>query len=300
MKILRGLLLGGCVLTLAACSNTRTELNALNEAQSVGSPFTQKLTSQYRTFANGEMAAHDYPDALHFARKGLATSAGNNVLPEPVSDWNLDLPSIQELSTARGRLMAALDNGAREIAPEQAANAQYGFDCWIEQQEEKWQTQDIAACKNEFMTSMNTLEGMVSTAPPPAPMPEPAQAPAPTIADAVEPMTAEDAMYLVFFDFDKSGVTAGGQSIIDTVAQEAKAQNPKIIRIIGHTDSAGPENYNDKLALQRAEAVKQALSAKGVDASSIQVTSRGEAEPLVQTADNIREPSNRRAQISFE
>ena len=73
-------------------------------------------------FANRELNDNmDYPDALHFARKGLAAAAGETVMPEPIADWNLLPRHMEELSTARGRLIVALDLGAREIAPQPAA-----------------------------------------------------------------------------------------------------------------------------------------------------------------------------------
>ena len=79
MKVIRSLVLGACVIGLGACSNyqAHSEVKALNEVQAVGSPFTQYLAGEYRTFTNRELnEMFDYPDALHFARKGLAAAAG--------------------------------------------------------------------------------------------------------------------------------------------------------------------------------------------------------------------------------
>ena len=52
--------------------------------------------------------------------------------------------------------------------------------------------------------------------------------------------------------------------------------------------------------MRSANAVRDALSQRGVDMSSIRVEGRGENEQLVSTADNVREPANRRAEITFE
>ncbi len=302
MNKLRGLVMICSVLALGACTNFRShsEVEALNEVQPVGSPFTQHLAAEYRTFANREMnEMFDYPDALHFARKGLATAAGEVVMPEPISDWNLLPQHMEELSAARGRLIVAFDLGAREIAPQPAAIAQARFDCWIEQQEENWQATDIMECKNQYLEAINALEGLLQpympVPQPPAPMPEPVALPVPA-----EPMTPADAMYLVFFDFDKYDIGAGGQNVLDAVAEEVRSRNLGSVTIVGHTDAAGPNSYNDKLAMRRANAVRDALSTRGVDASLIRVEGRGETELLVQTADGVREPANRRAQITFD
>ena len=296
MSKLRGLILSGCVLAVTACSNfdAHSEVEALNEAQAVGSPFTQALAGEYRTFANTEMHdMMDYPDAIHFARKGLAAAAGEVVMPEPISDWNLNPGHMEELSTARGRLVVAFDLGAREIAPQQSAVAQAKFDCWIEQQEENWQDKDIAACKKGFMDAMDALEGLIKPAPE-------VMAPVEAAAPPAEPMKPEDAMYLVFFDFDKSDIGAGGENVLDAVAQEVKSRSLKAVHIVGHADSSGPKGYNDKLSMKRANAVRDALAKRGVDAALIRVEGRGEDELLVQTPDGVREPANRRAQVTFE
>jgi len=177
MKKLRGFMILAGVAALAACSgfNDFDEVQALNEVQAVGSPFTQKLTSEYRTFVNSEtFDMYDHADGLHFARKGIASARGDVVMPEPVGDWNIDAQHINELSTARARLVNVYDLGAREMQPDLSAVAQARFDCWIENQEENYTADQIAQCKNEFMNALNQLEGAMPAAPPPAPEPAPA------------------------------------------------------------------------------------------------------------------------------
>lgn len=293
MKLVRNLVLTATsLLLLGGCTvfDSFSEVDALNETQAIGSPFTQALADEYRIFANRELREmFDYPDALHFARKGLAAASGEAVMPEPVSDWNLEEPYIQELSAARGRLIVAYDLAAREIAPQEAAHAQAMFDCWIEQQEENWQDDDIINCKNEYESAINRLEGMLQ--PPPA---EPMAQPAP------EPMAPEDAVYLVFFNWDSKDLGSGALNVLDAVAQEVAKNPPSQINIIGHADTSGPQDYNQKLAFSRANKVRDALVQRGVNANILMVDSRGENELLVETPDNVREPANRRVNISFE
>lgn len=300
MKVLRGLVLGACIIGLGACSNyqAHSEVKALNEVQAVGSPFTQYLAGEYRDFTNRELnEMFDYPDALHFARKGLAAAAGEVVMPEPISDWNLNPQHMEELSTARGRLVVAFDLGAREVAAQQSAIAQARFDCWIEQQEENWQDNDIAQCKNQFMEAVNALEGMVKPAAIPA---EPMMPVENVDTGPSEPMKVEDAMYLVFFDFDKSSVATSGESVLDAVGTEVKSRSLNVLNVVGHTDRAGSRTYNNRLAMKRANSVRDALIKRGVDASLIKVDGRGEDQNLVATDDNVREPANRRAEITFK
>lgn len=295
MKMVRVLSLLAVILALGACGfKSKSEVGALNEAQAVGSPFTQQLTSEYRAFSNDlQNNKMDYADALHFARKGLAASAGEVVLPEPISDWNLKPNHIEELAPARAGLIAALDRGGREQQPQVAAVAQARFDCWIERQEAEWTNTNIP-CKSQFFDALNKLGG--------TPVVPPAEAMMPPITSAAPPTTplaVEDAKYLVFFDFDKSNLDAGAQSVVDSIAQEAKKQNLSAVNIVGHADKSGSEKYNQRLGMKRANAVREALQARGIEARLLNVDSRGETEPMVPTPDGVREPANRRAEVTF-
>jgi len=103
--------------------------------------------------------------------------------------------------------------------------------------------------------------------------------------------------FIVFFDFDKSDLTPAAR---DTIAKAANAYRTKggaQIKASGHTDRAGTEAYNMALSLRRANAVKDQLVRDGVAASDISVVGLGESQPLVPTADGVREAQNRRVEI---
>lgn len=305
MSRFRHLGLIAVALTLGACSVSQgySEVNALNRAQASGSPFTQQLTAEYKAFSNYLLKdMQDYADSLHFARKGLTAAAGENVMPEPVNDWNLEAGEIPPLSDARARLVSAFDRGAREIIPGKSAVAQARYDCWIEQDEGSVNDTNRTGkldCKAQFMAAMQEVEAALPAAPV---IQETAAVPAPVgmMEQTAEPMALKEAMYLVFFDWDSSVVGQGGASVLDAVVKEIKDRGVKRVNIVGHTDTSGPTDYNDKLAMRRANAIKQELISRGIDASMINVSGRSENDLLVQTADNVREPANRRGVITFE
>lgn len=301
MQILRALMVAAAVTALTACDfNKFDEVDAINEAQPVGSAFTQKLSSEYKDFVNSELNdMGDHADALHFSRKGLSAARGDVVVPEQLSDWNVPADTMNELAQGRSRLVAVFDLGAREAYPDVSAVAQARFDCWIENQEENFQPDEINRCKQEFLSALQQLEGAMPAAPqqPPA---APGPAPDALNVDPNAPMATENAMYLVFFDWDQADLGPGAQSVLDAVATEAKRRNLTSINVVGHADRSGTEAYNDKLAQRRANAVRDALAQRGIDANLINISSRGENEPLVETPDGVREPANRRAQISFQ
>jgi OOP family OmpA-OmpF porin len=72
------------------------------------------------------------------------------------------------------------------------------------------------------------------------------------------------------------------------------------IDLVGHTDTSGSDSYNQKLSMQRSNIVRDALAQRGVDPSMVTVNHRGENELLVDTPDGVREPANRRTEITFQ
>jgi len=131
------------------------------------------------------------------------------------------------------------------------------------------------------MLSLQMRFGAPTAAPPPPPMPAPVAAPS----------------YMVFFDWDRADLSAQALSTIQQAAGAFKTKGSARITATGHADKSGPENYNMALSLRRANAVKDALVRDGVPAASIAVVGRGESQPLVPTADGVREPQNRRVEI---
>lgn len=125
---------------------------------------------------------------------------------------------------------------------------------------------------------------------PAAPAPAPAPAPA-----AVQ--QAPQTEYLVFFDWDKADITPVSDKIIGDAAAAAGKVRAVSIHVIGHTDTSGAPAYNQKLSVRRAQAVQRGLVAKGVPANMVTIEGKGETQLLVPTGPNVREPSNRRAQI---
>jgi hypothetical protein len=125
------------------------------------------------------------------------------------------------------------------------------------------------------------LAACTSEPPPPAPPPQPAAA----------------TSFMVFFDWDRSNLSAQAESTLQQAADTYRRTGAARVTATGHADRSGPENYNMALSLRRANAVKDSLVRKGVPAGAIQVIGKGETQPLVPTADGVREPQNRRVEI---
>lgn len=119
-----------------------------------------------------------------------------------------------------------------------------------------------------------------------------------TGAVAVEPGTIQDFIVnvgdRVFFDFDKSTLTAKAQETLDKQAAWLSRVPSATILIEGHCDERGTREYNLALGERRATAVKDYLISKGVAASRIKTISYGKERPAVLGSNEWAWSQNRR------
>jgi peptidoglycan-associated lipoprotein len=100
----------------------------------------------------------------------------------------------------------------------------------------------------------------------------------------------------VFFDFDSSAIKATEQAKIARVADYLKANNAPLtgVRVEGHCDERGTEEYNRSLGERRAIAVREELLRLGIEAGRVETVSFGEDRPAVQGHDESAYRQNRR------
>lgn len=96
----------------------------------------------------------------------------------------------------------------------------------------------------------------------------------------------------LFFDVNSSTIKPGGYAELDRVANVLAQYPQTMIRVEGHTDQTGSEQYNLQLSERRANAVKNALTQKGIDAARITPVGMGECCPV--SSDNA---ANRRVSM---
>lgn len=234
---------------------------------------------------------------------------------------------MKTFSDARSRLIRVLDAGARSSHPVIAAKAQSNYDCWIEQSEEYWRENELRPCKQGFLAAMADLEKHLISEVLPSDvisrnkrpdLPEPPFEPIQTGEEATtsrtvapdtklepesakSPLQADNAKFLAFFDWDSAKVSSSAEKVLTSVALEVQNNDAlNSITLTGHADTSGPEKYNMRLGQKRADAVKKVLKDKGLDTVKITTLSRGENDLMVETDDGVREPSNRRVEITFE
>lgn len=96
-----------------------------------------------------------------------------------------------------------------------------------------------------------------------------------------------------------TNLTEESKALIPKIVSEA-IQRPAVdVSVIGHTDTVYTTIYNDQLALTRATKVSELLQENGLKANSLTIESHGKRNLLVPTADGVREPMNRRVEVSL-
>lgn len=260
--------------------------------------FTGSLAANYYAMATIRAKDGDKIDADYWARKSQAAANGEAVPPERMkvvsevsasvpeegakrepahaTTWNVPgladpahSPNVQALQGGRDKYVALLNEGGRDRFPTLAARGQAFYDCWIERSEANIPGDPrFTACKTNFISDATDLNVLLHP---------PGQRGA-------------------FFDYNSATLTAQGkQQIADAVAfiKDGTAK----LRITGKADRSGADAYNQKLSERRAQAVKDAAMANGLDASRIVIAWTGETQLPVATKDGVKEARNRVVQI---
>ncbi len=103
--------------------------------------------------------------------------------------------------------------------------------------------------------------------------------------------------FLLEFEPGTSQLTAESQARLADIVARAQARSGGEIVVTGHTDRQGSLEANDKLSLERAQAIRTLLIERGFKRELIEAVGRGEREPVVPTDDEVAEPRNRRAEL---
>jgi len=306
------------------------EYRMMMEMRPVGSPFATELFYHYRNLIDSAREESLMWNKRHqLMRKARMAAEGDVPMPEKPSEWSgafdlfyglLSKGEANPVESAYERLMFALRRGARHLAPRDTAAAQAAYDCWIVNGQ--YNRLGIG-CADVFRKHLTAAEAILARVTNPVveekvdgkeTLPELAPdelliADLPNIMGLAErsglasslDVALQDVFYLVFFDFNESALNDSAMPIIDTISQDIqRRQDITNVIVVGHTDTSGSAQYNERLSKRRANAVRQALVARGVNMNKVKVRGVGEGELRVPTDNNTREPANRRVEITFE
>lgn len=134
---------------------------------------------------------------------------------------------------------------------------------------------------------------------PPAPPPPPPPPPPAPVAPAPAPPPCNTGPYIVFFDFDESAIKADAAEVLNSAISAYANCGAARVMLAGYTDLSGSATYNMGLAERRNAAVRAYMTGRGIPDARIASEAFGEANPRVPTADGVREPQNRRVEVTY-
>jgi len=136
---------------------------------------------------------------------------------------------------------------------------------------------------------------------PKAAAPEPAPAPVVVAPPPPPPPTPKLMVFeaAALFAVNKADLSPAGKEKIKEYREQTRAElsSAKTVKITGHTDSSGASEYNQKLSVKRAEAVRDYLISLGADASKMEVSGMGETNPIADNKTAAGRTKNRRVEV---
>jgi outer membrane protein OmpA-like peptidoglycan-associated protein len=98
----------------------------------------------------------------------------------------------------------------------------------------------------------------------------------------------------IHFEFNKAKIKKEYMPYLNVISKYLKAHPNLKVKIVGYTDNIGSENYNKKLSLKRAEAVKNALVKFGISPKRIEILGKGKKDFLFDNKNELNRFTNRR------
>ena len=104
--------------------------------------------------------------------------------------------------------------------------------------------------------------------------------------------------YTLYFEEGTTSVVAQSRDALQQMLADVRSRKASEVQVTGHTDRVGSVGDNDQLARERAAMVRSVLLRQGLKPSAVRAVGRGERAPLIPTDDEVREPRNRRVEIT--
>ena len=274
MKTVTGLLLGTAAIALAGCTQLPgSSLGATFGAERYlkadhgGPGFEGALAKEY-TEVGRRAAFRDvrWMNATAYINKAQQAEAGT--APSP---WNPTQVGVNGDANALWETVVATIDANKAERPEACARAQVMWDQYLEALRggEKYciTPADARAMLDEALAACGAIVS----------------------ADA----------FIVYFGFDKTNLTDRARKTLDDVVAAVQSMGTTALSVVGHADTVGSDNYNQGLSERRARRVAKGLVDRGISSDMMTLAGRGERELARQTADNVREPLNRRVEITL-
>jgi len=116
--------------------------------------------------------------------------------------------------------------------------------------------------------------------------------------DALAARPPAPRQFLLYFLAGGDELTAESRTLLPQIVEFVRGRATADVTVIGHTDTTDSAQANAALGLRRATLIRNELVAAGMNRSQVDVSSHGETDLLVPTADNVAQPRNRRVEVT--
>jgi OmpA-OmpF porin, OOP family len=275
MKTVTYLLLGTAAIALAGCNSLPgSSLGATFgaerylEADHGGPGFTGALANEY-TELGRRAAFRDVRWRNSTAYIAKAQQAESGVEPAP---WTPEQLGVNGEASAMYQEVVSVINANKAARPAECARAQAMWDQYLE------------ALRADAAGAICLL---------------PADARA-LLDEALAACRAQQAAnFIVYFGFDRTDLTDRARQTLDEVVSAVQGMGATALSVVGHADTVGSVEYNQGLSERRARRVADGLGERGIPPGAMTLAGRSELQPAVQTGDGVREPLNRRVEITL-
>lgn len=271
-------------LLLASCATSSIDrLSAQeNQLKSMGG-YNAFLALEYLSFARSLLVVKDNSKARHFAKKGLAVAAGEDVVPENPLTWDADPGQVEEMILMQKRLESTLMTPHLKFQlPIQTAHLTYLYDCWISRESKAiFRADELAPCRLRFYKLLGEIENYIDDL----------QKDKTAKVEIIEPKFER---YEIMFDLDNDKFNdRANKDLLQILKYLASLNGDYHILLVGNADRMGVNLYNQSLALDRSEVVKNYLIKNGVHKDQIEMRSFGEDFPDIITKNGTQQIYNR-------
>ena len=296
-KIINFLLISTFLLLINSCAYFR--LKELDKHNFSENNIYDLVSKEYKEFAYSELyEMHDEIDANYFAFKANNILKTKIIRIENPENWNIPDNYENEAKQEYKKISSLLKKDLTFQYPELVAKLVSGYDCWLEQIEENWQTKDIKDCKDKFTNAYKKiLASEISK--------QSISKKQKTEINSSSISKKNNSYFikgdktksvLLFFNYDSHMLSVSEKEKLDNyIFTSVKTASSPII-IYGHTDTKGSKKYNLILSEQRSLSVFKYFRTKGIN-NKIIIKNYGENYPLIITGDNVPEKKNRRVEI---
>ena len=296
-KIINFLLISTFLLLINSCAYFRLkELDKHNFSQD---NIYDLVSKEYKEFAYSELyEMHDELDANYFAFKANNILKTKIIRIENPKNWKIPDNYENEAIEEYKKINSLLKEELTFQYPKLVAKLVSGYDCWLEQIEENWQTKDIEDCKNKFTNAykkiLDSKKSKQSIS-----KKQKSEINSNSVSENNKSYFNKGdktKSVLVFFNYDSHKLSITEKDKLDNYISTLIKTDSNPIIIYGHTDTKGSKKYNLILSEQRALSVSKYFKKKGINNKLI-IKSYGEDYPLIITGDNVEEANNRRVEV---